>query len=588
MLDAGIIQTTLALLGALALLGVLLVWRASRRRSGRRRAFPKGEWGDYLEKMTEEAPGPPAPILPPPAGDGGDEEKDAPPPGEESEFQQDAAPAGETTSWREGLPAPAGARPGADAEPPPARTPERESAPGVSREEELFSLVQREGGGEDAPSGGAVLQEETGAERAANFAGAVNSPPGDDAGGRAVPADPGAAPPSVAGSGSRAASDETSSGRVRELVAELCPGDLLLMESLERELPGWAADAADAARADLEERQRGRRPPAPEEYLRLGILEVILGRGDRATRHLKESLRRTSAFGPVLNALAVTSCLREKMEPAISYCREAAREAGRDASVQAAVAQNLGSFYERKGEGSRAAESYEAALRYIGPQGEAGRVSRLRMRVGQLFLRQGAYEKAGENLSEAAHAFHVLGEAGNEARAHVALASARTRAGKCESAQDSLEVALGLCRKNADKTGEALVYGQMGVTFAAQQQLTRALCYYENALGLNREIGNKRGEAASLDGIGGIHCARGDFPEAREAYEAALEISREGGRARATAKLLRNLGRIHLEQGEREAARARLLEALGVFRRIGAADAAHQVAETLEGLDGRP
>ena len=447
--------------------------------------------------------------------------------------------------------------------------PEEAAAPASALEDDVFSLLRRERRERDAsPEGGAPRAESEEPEDAGDFAPASGFPPEDDAerevGKEAAPA-ASLAPP------------ETPSERVRALVAEACPGDLLLAESVGRTLPDWAPGAADAVRLDLDARRSGRRRPASEEYLRLAILEALLGRAEEATRHLKESLRGASRLGPVLNALAVASWLRGKADPAISYCREALREAGRDAPLQAAIARNLGNFHQRRGDDARAAEFYEMALARAGHDGTPGEIASLRLRAGRLFRRLGEHEKAKTHLSESALLFRRLGNGTGEARARLALASAHTALGEHGPAQANLADALRLCRENRDKAGEARVYDQMGAAYTAQEQLTRALRYYENALGLNRELENAKGAAANLGRMGNIHYARGDFSEAREAYEAALELGREGGDDLARARVLRNLGRTHCEQGEWEAARARLGEARSLFREAGAAEALESV-----------
>lgn len=459
---------------------------------------------------------------------------------------------------------------------PSAPKPEEEAAAAVG-EEDVISLIQRERAEDDDFSQSAALGEETEPEEDAEE---LDFPAEEDAEQFA----PGAAMPPAA---SHEAPANTPSELIRDLVADICPGDLLLAENVEHELPAWTPGVVNAAGIDLGQRERTRQSPASEEYLRLAVLEIILGRVEDATEHLKESLRRASRLAPILNALAVASYLREKVEPAISYSREAFREAGRDISVLTVVSRNMGYFYQRKGDDEKAAESYEKALAYIGPQGGLEQLSTLRMRVGRLFRRLGDKEKAGEHLAEAAHLFHRLGDRRNEARAHTALASVLSESGEYESAQVSLDDALNLCQKIEDKAGEALVYSQMGVCFAAQEQFTRALRYYENALRLNRGLENRKGEAANLSGMGNIHYARGDLPEAREAYEAALEINREQGSALAQGVALGSLGRVHFEGGEWEASRECLTEARLIFQELGAAEALDSIMEMLRALEQR-
>ena len=453
--------------------------------------------------------------------------------------------------------------------------PEEESAPAPVAEEDVISLIQRERAEDEDVSQGAALQEEPGV---AEDTGEIDFPLDDDV----EELVPGEAAPLAA---SHEAPANTPSELIRELVADFCPGDLLLAEDLEHKLPAWTPGVVNAAGIDLGQRERTRQTPASEEYLRLAILEMILGRNQDATEHLKESLRRASRLAPVLNALAVASYLREKVEPAISYSREAFREAGRDVPVQAVISRNMGYFYQRKGDDQKAAESYEKTIDYIGPQGALEQLSTLRMRVGRLFRRLGDKEKAREHLSEAAHLFHRSGDRRSEARAHTALASVLTETGEYEAAQVSLDGALNLCQKIGDKAGEALVYSQMGVSFAAQEQFTRALRYYENALRLNRGLENRKAEAANLSGMGNIHYARGDLPEARESYEAALEINREQGSVLAQGVALGSLGRVHFEGREWEASRECLTEARRIFLDLGAAEALDSIMELLRALE---
>lgn len=455
--------------------------------------------------------------------------------------------------------------------------PEEKAARALVAEEDVISLIQRERAEDDVLSQSATEHEKAEGEEDAE---ALGFPLEDDAEDLVS----GAAPPPAA---AHEAPANTPSELIRELVADVCPGDLLVADNMEHKLPAWTTGVVNAAGIDLGQRERTRQTPASEEYLRLAILEMILGRDEDATGHLKESLRRTSRLAPVLNALAVASYLREKVEPAISYSREAFREAGRDVSIQAVVSRNLGYFYQHKGDDEKAAESYEKAIGYIGPEGELRQLSTLRMRVGRLFRRLGDKEKAREHLSEAAHLFHRSGDKRNEARAHTALASVLNEASEYEAAQASLDEALNLCQKIGDKAGEALVYGHMGVSFAAQEQFTRALRYYENALRLNRGLENRKGEAANLNGMGNIHYARGDLLEAREAYEAALEVSREQGNVLTQGVILGSLGRVYFEGSEWEASRARLSEARRIFQDLGAEEALDSVMEMLRALEKR-
>jgi tetratricopeptide (TPR) repeat protein len=398
------------------------------------------------------------------------------------------------------------------------------------------------------------------------------------------PALPGEEPAAAAG-GAAAPAAGSPADLVRKLASDHCPGDLLFAEEGEARMPAWAEGVSQAAASDLRERQAAKAAVQPEEYLRLGIVEHLLGRCEEASGHFKEALRRTRRLGPVLNALAVATFARGKVDPAIAYCKEAVREAGGDAALRCSAFRNLGFFYQVKGDHARAAEATVSAIEAIGPKGDPAQLSRLHLRAGQLLRRLGEAGQARGHLAESANHFRKGGENAEWARALVALASAQTQLGESDAALKNLEEAARVCRELGDAAGEALALGQMGGTYTALDQFTRALGYYEKAVAIHREMGNRKGEAAHMSNIGNIHYFRGDLEEAEGAYERALQINREEAHLVGQATSLGNLGRLHLEQGSLEKARARLGEARELFKEAGAEEQLDKIRAMLEEVD---
>lgn len=372
---------------------------------------------------------------------------------------------------------------------------------------------------------------------------------------------------------------------VRKLASDHCPGDLLFAEEGEVRMPAWAEGVSQAAASDLRERHAAKAAVQPEEYLRLGIVEHLLGRCEEASGHFKEALRRARRLGPVLNALAVATFARGKVDPAIAYCKESVREAGSDAALRCSAFRNLGFFYQVKGDHARAAEATVSAIEAIGPKGDPAQLSRLHLRAGQLLRRLGEAGQARGHLAESANHFRKGGENAEWARALVALASAQTQLGESDAALKNLEEAARVCRELGDAAGEALALGQMGGTYTALDQFTRALGYYEKAVAIHREMGNRKGEAAHMSNIGNIHYFRGDLEEAEAAYERALQINREEAHLIGQATSLGNLGRLHLEQGSLEKARVRLGEAREMFKEAGAGEQLEKIRAMLEEVD---
>ncbi len=354
---------------------------------------------------------------------------------------------------------------------------------------------------------------------------------------------------------------------IHSMVAGICPDELLLVGATPPSLPEWAGAAVAALRNDLDRRLAERSPGDAQEYLRLAIVENALGLHEEADGHLKEALPRSDRFGPVLNALAVTSLARGRVAPAIVYCKETLRETGGDDLVRAAASSNLGDLYDLQGDAARAVEAYETAIDCLQAQGDTRWLSRLHLRVGRLYRRLGQADKARLHFSDSVRLFKDAGDEPGQVRSLAALGSSFTESGLHDLALRSFEEAVRICLRTADKPGAALVQDELGVAYMAQDQLTRALAYFESALSLHRELGNRQDEAATLNHMGKIHDSRGDVDEARRFYEAAMEINRALGHDAGEA------GRQpRIESGDPDDARARLLKAEEIFSRAGSAE----------------
>ena len=424
---------------------------------------------------------------------------------------------------------------------------------------EPLSQVTDEPEGKSAPA--AVLEdvvsgEQEGAEHAGEVPAADHGDPD-----RETPA-PLSGSPAATG----ALPEGPPSELIRSIVAEVCPDELLLVEMTHVPLPEWAGAAVTAAWNDLDRHLLEHKPVDASEYLRLAIVENVMGLHEEADSHLKEALPRSEQFGPVLNALAVTSLARGKIAPAIVYCKEALRETGGDDYVRAAASSNLGDFYRIQGDAAQAIEAYETALRSLGPQGESRWLSRLHLRLGNLHRGVGHTDQARLHLADSVRLSKDADDESGHVQALVALASTLTEAGLHDAALRNFEEAVRICLRTGDKTSSALVQDELGVAYMAQDQLTRALAYLESALALHRELGNRKGEAATLGNMAKIHHSRGDIDEARRFDEAAQEISAEEGREAGQAAR-----QPHLDDNQ-ESARARLLKAEEIFSRAGSAE----------------
>ncbi len=321
-----------------------------------------------------------------------------------------------------------------------------------------------------------------------------------------------------------APSEDRPLDAIRSLAAEICPGDLLMVEMVGAPLPEWAGPAVNVARDDLERRATARQPVDPSEYLRLAIVENVMGLHDEAEAHLKEAMPLSDRLGPLLNALAVTNLARGRIPPAVVYAKEALQESGGDDGVRAMASSNLAEFYRLQGDEAQAAEAYETAIDGLGPEGDALWLARLRLRASRLHRRTGQTDKARMHLSDSVRLFRDAGNDAGQIQALAELGSILTESGSHDLAVRNLEEGIRICLRTGDRSGASLVQHAIGVAFMGQNQLTRALAYLESALTLYRELGNRRGEVATLGYIAKIYESRGDVDEAQHFYEAAKQL----------------------------------------------------------------
>ena len=319
-------------------------------------------------------------------------------------------------------------------------------------------------------------------------------------------------------------SEDRPEDAIRALAAEICPGDLLMVEMIGAPVPEWAGPAVNTARDDLERRVAARQPVDASEYLRLAIVENVMGLHDEAEAHLKEAMPLSDRLGPVLNALAVTNLARGMIPPAVVYAKEALQESGGDDGVCAMASSNLAEFYRLQGNEAQAAEAYETAIDGLGPEGDALWLARLRLRASRLHRRTGQTDKARMHLSDSVRLFRDSGDGAGQVQALAELGSILTESGSHDLAVRNLEEGIRICLRTGDRSGASLVQHAIGVAFMGQNQLTRALAYLDSALTLYRDLGNRKGEAATLGYIAKIHESRGDVDEAQRFYEAAKRL----------------------------------------------------------------
>jgi len=331
-------------------------------------------------------------------------------------------------------------------------------------------------------------------------------------------------------------------------------------------------------------------------------------------------------------------------ESAVTYYETARTEVGRlgkgSASPRSLLLERIGDCREVVGRSSEAARSYISSLEAwnrvspsqglppalppeIPPDGdEAGRSTRLRLKIAVSFerhaqydrsmrwlrtaatsmpprrsdlraalysswsvalFRKGQFQEATEWAKKALTAANRTGQPERIAYSHHVLANALGETGRLRNSVWHREAALQLYEQIGDLPRLMAGHGNLGISYQALGEFPLAIEHHEECIKAADQIGNSYAVAIGNLNLGEVILSQGHFDEAAARFESTIAIFRATGEARVPAGLaLINLSRARLKQGEIDAA-ARCqqegMELLGADSRGLAAEGTLQAAE---------
>jgi tetratricopeptide (TPR) repeat protein len=200
---------------------------------------------------------------------------------------------------------------------------------------------------------------------------------------------------------------------------------------------------------------------------------------------------------------------------------------------------NLGVAYKNLGQAQRAIEYDEQALsisREIcaastqgSPEWTAARRAE-GTQLGNLGIahrQQGEGQRAIEYYQQALRIAQEIGDRRGKGNQFGNLGVAYADLGKVQRAIDYYEQALAVAREIGDRLAEGNSLGNLGNAYFTLGEARRAIKYHDQALTISREIGDRHGEGANLGNLGIAYTALGEARRAIEYLEQALAIFEE-------------------------------------------------------------
>ncbi len=257
-------------------------------------------------------------------------------------------------------------------------------------------------------------------------------------------------------------------------------------------------------------------PIEPIYLLKLGVVEVTLGRYDQAELYFQMGA-------------------------------QAANKAGDKATYASGIA-NIGLVYQAKGDLGEALKYLRDALvihREVDYRlGEANQLGN----IGLIYFDKGDLDAALKHHRDALAINRELGYRQGEASNLGNIGNVYIQKGNLDEALKHHENALEIDREIGYRQGEADDFGNIGLIYQDKGDLDAALKYYKGAMEIDREIGYRQGEANQLGNIGLIYSDKGELDEALVHLRQALELFEDIGMPLQVEQTKRNIAEIEAEQ----------------------------------------
>jgi tetratricopeptide (TPR) repeat protein len=260
-----------------------------------------------------------------------------------------------------------------------------------------------------------------------------------------------------------------------------------------------------------------------------------------------------------------------------------------DASQEIRLRRDLGEAWEAVGDGDRAVEHYQEALKLAAGGGLAEIECDMLRALGRNCQDRGASDRAAVLYSQARERAREEGCRAGEAAAEIAYASLLLEVGELDGADQRLDQGLAIAREVDDRMLLLTALELCGELNRRRGDYEEARTALEEAIFIARGSGTPAALAGLLHVMAMLHESTGKLALALSTYERALEARRAADDPAGLGATLNNLGSLYLEIGEIAVAQSLFREALLAFNRCGRDRREVEIVlENLRILDRRP
>jgi Nif-specific regulatory protein len=215
-----------------------------------------------------------------------------------------------------------------------------------------------------------------------------------------------------------------------------------------------------------------------------------------------------------------------------------------------------------------AMESYQAALREVGPDAPAERC-RLLLRLAAAQTRRGDFEAVAATARESLGIAQRLGDPRRKAEAASTLSFTLAELGQYRRARRYALYAWSVLKDTQDHKALADVLMNLGLCEFRVGRLHEALEWFQNAAATFRRIDDTDGLVGALNNLGLVYKNLREWREATRFFEQALRLDERAGLYARMRNHNQNLGLIRYRLGQWDLAEENFRQSLRISREIG-------------------
>jgi len=242
---------------------------------------------------------------------------------------------------------------------------------------------------------------------------------------------------------------------------------------------------------------------------------------------------------------------------------------------------NIGIFYKKKGDYTKAIEYYSKCLKIYEIIGAKSGIAKAFNNIGNIYNHQGSYDKAIEYYTKSLKITEEIGKKPGIAMCFNNIGIIYKKQGEYEKAIEYYSKSLQISEEIESKVGIANSLTNIGNIYYDKGETDEAIKYYTRSLKNQEEMGDKRGIASSYNNIGNIFHEQGEFTKALEFLSYSLKIKEEIGDKAGIAATLNNIGNNYIKQGEYIKALDYCNRSLNIAQEIGYAITIRDASEML-------